>query len=205
MDNNNIVAKWIALQTRGNSDNIELARVLIPSLPEEELELNLMIAYYGNILVDYDETCCEFLSEIDKILVARGISVEPKIGTLSFGYDGELHLLEEAFEKTTDTYKNRIDEAKLYKRLLYDYGLFWVLGRAFAKYQEKAPFLLNYTLDDWRFLLRKYKVINDLNEFRMPTQAPKLQTLQCSTPPSRYGRSSALTYTFAIFKTSCNA
>jgi hypothetical protein len=168
MDNNNIIAQWMALQTRGNSDNIELARVLIPSLPAEELELNLMIAYYGNILVDYDETYSEFLSEIDKILVARGISVEPKIGTISFGYDGELYLLEEAFEKTIDTYKNRIDEAKLYKKLLYDYGLFWILGSAFGKYQEKAPFLLNYTLDDWRFLLRKYKVIDDLNEFCMP-------------------------------------
>jgi hypothetical protein len=168
MDNNNILAKWLALQTRVNSDNIELARLLIPSLPEEELELNLMIAYYGNIWFQYNENYSEFLSEIDNILVARGISVEPKIWTINFNFDSELYLLEEAFEKTIDTYKNRIDEAKLYKRLLYDYGLFWVLGRAFAKYQEKASFLLNYTLDDWRFLLRKYKVINELNQFCMP-------------------------------------
>jgi hypothetical protein len=168
MDNNNIIAKWLALQTRADSDSIELARVLIPSLPEEELELNLMIAYYGNILFQYNQNYSEFLSEIDKILVARGISVEPKIRTINFNFDGEFYLLEEAFEKTIDTYKNRIDVAKLYKKLLYDYGLFWILGSAFGKYQEKAPFLLNYTLDDWRFLLRKYKIINELNEFCMP-------------------------------------
>jgi hypothetical protein len=167
MDNNNIVAKWIALQTRENSDNIELARVLISSLPEEELELNLMIAYYGNIWFQYNENYSEFLSEIDNILAARGISVEPKIRTMNFTYDGGPFFLAKAFEKIIDTYKNRIDEAKLYRKLLFDYHQFWILGSAFSKYQEKTPCLLNYTLDDWRFLLRKYSLIDDLNEFCM--------------------------------------
>jgi hypothetical protein len=167
MDNNNIVAQWMALQTRENSDNIELARVLIPSLPAEELELNLMIAYYGNIWFQYNENYSEFLSEIDKILVGRGISVEPKIRTMNFTYDGGPFFLAKAFEKTIDTYKNRIDEAKLYRKLLFDYHQFWIFGSALSKYQEKTPCLLNYTLDDWRFLLRKYSLTDDLNEFRM--------------------------------------